>query len=68
MSEPVAGNHNDLYEIETSINELFEVLEKADIATEGLFINAGHTMLTLGLMRKAFGRPAKKKASFLMLL
>ena len=42
MSEPVAGNHNDLYEIETSINELFEVLEKADIATEGLFINAGH--------------------------
>ena len=40
MSEPVAGNHNDLYEIETSINELFEVLEMADIATEGLFINA----------------------------
>jgi transposase len=40
MSEPVAGNHNDLYEIKTSTNELFDVLEEADIATEGLFINA----------------------------
>lgn len=40
MSEPVAGNHNDLYKIETSIDELFEVLEEANIATEGLFINA----------------------------
>jgi len=40
MSEPVAGNHNDLYEIKTSTYELFDVLEEADIATEGLFINA----------------------------
>ena len=40
MSEPVAGNHNDLYEIKTSINELSKVLEDAHIATEGLFINA----------------------------
>nr|WKN40356.1 transposase [Tunicatimonas sp. TK19036] len=40
MSEPVAGNHNDLYKIETSTNELFEVLEEANITTEGLFINA----------------------------
>ncbi len=40
MSGPVAGNHNDLYKIETSINELFEVLEDAHIAIEGLYINA----------------------------
>lgn len=40
MSEPVAGNHNDLYEIDTSVDELFGILEKADIPTEGLFVNA----------------------------
>ena len=40
ISEPVAGNHNDLYMIETSTKQLFEVLEEAGIAIEGLFINA----------------------------
>lgn len=40
MSEPVAGNHNDLYDIEASVEELLETLDRAEIATEGLFINA----------------------------
>lgn len=67
MSGPVAGNHNDLYEIETSINELFEVLENAHIAIEGLFINADAGYCGAALMRKVFSRPAKKKALFPML-
>lgn len=40
MSEPVAGNHNDLYEIEAAASELLETLESAKIPTEGLFMNA----------------------------
>ena len=40
MSPPMAGNHNDLYEIEKNLKAIFEFLEQADINTEGLFINA----------------------------
>lgn len=40
MSTPVAGNHNDLYEIERSIEEITDILTAAHIPTEGLFINA----------------------------
>lgn len=40
MSEPVAGNHNDLHQIENAVDELFEALVEAKIPTEGLFINA----------------------------
>lgn len=56
MSEPVAGNHNDLYEIDTSVDELCEVLEKAGIATEGLFINAD-----AGFDAKGFRQAWQKK-------
>ena len=40
ISSPVSGNHHDLYQIEDRMDELFQTLEKANIATEGLFINA----------------------------
>lgn len=40
MCEPVAGNHNDLYNIEDCIEELLDTLERAQIPTQGLFINA----------------------------
>lgn len=40
MSTPVAGNHNDLYEIEQSLEEITDILKSANISTEGLFINA----------------------------
>lgn len=40
MSEPVAGNHNDLFEIEVQFEVVTATLEKADISTEGLFLNA----------------------------
>ena len=40
MSEPVAGNHNDLYEIEVQFEVVTATLEQADIPVDGLFLNA----------------------------
>lgn len=40
MSEPVSGNHNDLYNIEVQFEEITATLEAADIAVKGLFFNA----------------------------
>lgn len=40
MSEPVSGNHNDLYNIEVQFEEVIGTLEQAEINVEGLFINA----------------------------
>jgi hypothetical protein len=40
MSNPVAGNYHDLYNIENSLNELFSTLTRAEIKLDGLFINA----------------------------
>lgn len=40
LSNPIAGKHNDLYEIEKSSEELFSTLEDAKIGTDGLFVNA----------------------------
>ncbi len=40
MSEPVAGNHNDLHDIEVQFEVVTATLEQADIPIEGLFLNA----------------------------
>jgi len=40
MSDPVSGNHNDLYNIEVQFEEVIGTLEHANIAVDGLFINA----------------------------
>ncbi len=40
MSEPVAGNHNDLYDIEVQFEVVAATLEGADIPVGGLFLNA----------------------------
>jgi transposase len=40
MSNPVGGNHHDLYNIEESLGEIFGILEEADISLDGLFLNA----------------------------
>jgi transposase len=40
MSEPVSGNHNDLFEIEVQFEEVVSTLEQADINVDGLFLNA----------------------------
>ena len=40
MSFPVAGNHNDLYQIEAQLDEIFDTLKEAKIPIDGLFLNA----------------------------
>lgn len=40
ISEPLAGNHNDLYEIEVQFEVVTGTLEQANIPVEGLFLNA----------------------------
>lgn len=40
ISSPVSGNHHDLYQIGSHLDELFQTLGKVNIATDGLFINA----------------------------
>lgn len=40
MSEPVSGNHNDLFDIEVQFEEVVGTLQEADISMDGLFINA----------------------------
>lgn len=40
ISNPVAGNHHDLYNIEDSLGGLFQTLKRAEINLDGLFINA----------------------------
>jgi transposase len=39
-ASPQAGNHHDLFDIETSFGELCALLEEAQISLEGLFLNA----------------------------
>lgn len=40
VGTPQCGQHNDLYNIETIFEEMFEVLEQAGINCKGLFLNA----------------------------
>jgi hypothetical protein len=40
LSNPVAGNHHDLYRMEDTLDELFSTIQQANISLEGLFINA----------------------------
>ena len=58
MSTPVAGSHNDLYNISEVVKEVFSQLTKSDISTDGLFLNADagfdakefrHTCLRMGV-------------------
>jgi len=40
MSEPVSGNHNDLFEIRKCMTKIINDLKKSDISVDGLFMNA----------------------------
>jgi transposase len=39
-SEAIAGNHNDAFELTQNVKGMLESLEKSEINTEGLFLNA----------------------------
>lgn len=40
MSSPKAGNHNDIHEIEKSMDDIFNTMTEAEIRLDGLFLNA----------------------------
>jgi len=40
MSSPVAGNHHDLYNIESVLKDIINTLKSSNISTDGLFLNA----------------------------
>ena len=40
VSEPIDGNHNDLFEIEIFFTKMLADMEQAQISTNGLFLNA----------------------------
>jgi len=40
MSEPVSGNHNDLYNIKVQFEQMTATLEETEISVKGLFMNA----------------------------
>jgi len=56
VSNPVAGNHNDLYDIEVQFEIVTGTLEQANIPVEGLFLNAD-----AGFDSKEFRLCCKKK-------
>ena len=40
MSTPMAGNHHDCYQIEENMDTILSTMKQAEIAIDGLFINA----------------------------
>lgn len=56
MSEPLAGNHNDLYNIEVQFEVVTATLGQANITVEGLFLNAD-----AGFDSKDFRNSCEKK-------
>lgn len=61
MSEPIAGNQNDIYDIEVQFEIVTATLEAAEIPVEGLFLNAD-----AGFDTKEFRRVCEKKRSMRM--
>jgi len=58
MSEPISGNHNDLFDIEVQFEVVTATLDRADIKTEGLFLNAD-----AGFDSKDFAGPVQEGTS-----
>jgi transposase len=56
-SEPMSGEHNDLFEIEKNVLKMINTLKQADIPTEGLFLNgdAGFDALKLREICESYG-------------
>ncbi|MCR9228549.1 MAG: hypothetical protein NXH90_14115 [Flavobacteriaceae bacterium] len=55
MSEPVSGNHNDLFDIEVQFEVVFAILEEAGMPTDGLFVKGCRVRfrrLQVGLRKK----------------
>jgi transposase len=53
-SEPIAGNHNDAYEIEDNFNKMIRSVESAYISMKGLFLNADSGFDTSGFRKLCY--------------
>ena len=56
VASPQAGNHHDVFDIETSFGELCTLMEEAHISLEGLFLNADSGFDAKGLREDCFRR------------
>ncbi len=59
MSEPISGEHHDLYEIDKSMSGIFDTLRESGIAIDGLFLNAD-----AGFDSKGFRKECKDRGIF----
>ena len=59
ISEPVSGEHHDLYEIEKSMSGIFETLREAHINVDSLFLN-----VDAGFDSKSFRKECKDRGIF----
>lgn len=59
ISEPISGEHHDLYEIEKSMSSIFGTLQEAHINVDGLFLNAD-----AGFDCKGFRKECKDRGIF----
>ena len=55
-ASPQAGNHHDVFDIETSFGELCTLVEEAQISLEGLFLNADSGFDSQNLRQECFRR------------
>ncbi len=62
MSEPVAGNHNDLFNIENLFQKMVDDMQSIGISVEGLFMNAD-----AGFDSKSFRKTCASKRLFIKL-
>jgi len=56
MSEPIDGNHNDLFEIEIFFTKIIADLEQSEIETNGLFLNADAGFDSEGFRKICFAK------------
>lgn len=54
-AKPVAGNHNDLFEIEQQVDEMLTQLQQMQIPIEGLFLNAD-SGFDANILRQVLGK------------
>ena len=53
-SEPIAGNHNDAYNLEQTVGKMLKNMRSSNIPTDGLFLNADAGFDTSGFRRFCF--------------
>jgi transposase len=56
MSEPIDGNHNDLFDIENFFTKMLEDIEQSQIQTNGLFLNADAGFDSEGFRNTCFSK------------